>query len=463
MTQTQPPFADPSFRPGRPITPWRDAYRAAPAAPRARWWSAIDPDGVFAFAMFLPMAFVLQLGSKGAAAFVLATVVYAALRWREAGAILTPRLFLFIPAGLACFSTLWSEAPKESLKHGLELSVTLLAAATLSSARRPDMVLRGIAAAFAVYVAVSLAFGGTVAVGLRGQTAFSGLSDSKNLVADIASTGLLVALGAAWLAACKRSWWWAAGLAAAAAMEALVIANARSAGAMLGLGVGLGAFLALALLRPLPTAMRGALTLVLGLLVTVVAVFFRSISQAMVDFATVAFDKDPTLTGRTYLWARGFDLINERPLLGRGFYAFWLQGNPDAEGLWRYGGIVDRTGFTFHNSAVEVLIQLGWAGLAILAGVMLAGIFCFAVRFVRRPNLALCVWGGLLMYELVRMPIESIGYAPFFFSTVLITGALGMAFSPEPESAAPKAKAARPARVAAVIPLREFDRRRRSP
>ena len=44
-------------------------------------------------------------------------------------------------------------------------------------------------------------------------------------------------------------------------------------------------------------------------------------------------------------------------------------------------------------------------------------------------NLALVCWVGLLLYQLARTPIESIGLAPFYFSTVLAFGALGAAFS----------------------------------
>jgi len=452
---TQLPPSIRPYPPSQSVGPWREApANDGEPVTRPAWWRTVDLDGVFAFAMFLPMVFLLQLGTKGAAAFVGATVLYTAMQYRRANEILVPRLFLLIPGALACFSLVWSDLPVESLKYGLELGVTLMAALVLSSAQRPDMVLRGIAAAFFIYIVASLIGGGSVAIGMTGGTAFSGLTNSKNLVADIASTGLIITLGAAWLAARGRSWWWAAGLAVAAALEILVIVEARSAGAMLAVSVGLAAMFALAALRLLPTGLRGIMTVVLGFVVLMVGLFYRSISAALVEFATVAFDKDPSLTGRTYLWGRAFDLINEKPLLGRGFHAFWQQGNPDAEGLWRYAGIIERSGFTFHNTFIEILVQLGWTGLVILCGVLIIGILCLAVRFVRAPTIAICVWGGVLMYELVRMPIESIGYEPFFFSTVLLTAALGMAFSPAFEAGRVRQAQQQPS--ARVIRLREF-------
>ena len=46
-------------------------------------------------------------------------------------------------------------------------------------------------------------------------------------------------------------------------------------------------------------------------------------------------------------------------------------------------------------------------------------------------SLALCVWAGVLTYELVRIQLDVIGYAPFSPSAVLLTAALAAAFSPE--------------------------------
>jgi len=429
------------------MVPWREQASAerSKVRPRAAWRQYVDLDGLFAFLMFAPMVFVLQLGMFGAAAFVGAAALYAAIRLRRTGEILISRSFLLLPAIFACFSFLWSEAPGESFKYGLELGVTLVAALFLTAARRPDMVLRGMALAFLLHGVVSLALGGTVAVGNFGQTAFSGLSGSKNLVADIASTGLVITLGAAWLAARKRAWLWTALLVIGTAVEIWIVIQARSAGAMLSLGVGVATLFALASLLRAPAALRGFITFVVAIVVSAVAVYYRAIAEALVQVAAAVFDKDASLTGRTHLWDRAFELVRERPVLGRGFYAFWQQGNPDAEGLWRYAGITDRTGFTFHNSLIEILVQLGWAGVLLFGAVLIAGIICFAIRFVRAPSLVLCVWGAVLCYELVRMPIESIGFAPFFFSTVLITGALAMAFSPRERSA--------PAQIVEVVDI----------
>jgi exopolysaccharide production protein ExoQ len=149
----------------------------------------------------------------------------------------------------------------------------------------------------------------------------------------------------------------------------------------------------------------------------------------MMDASTRIFDKDTTLTGRTYLWERAYDLIRETPWIGRGFRSFWLQGNPDAEGLWQYAGITSRDGFNFHNTAVEILVHIGWVGLIVYGTVIVLALGFLVARFVTRPNLFICFWLSIFIYELVRMPIESIGFTEFYFSTVLLFMAMGSAFA----------------------------------
>lgn len=401
--------------------------RSAPSALKARL--GLDTDGLFAFALFAPLLFIVQLGAIGAAIIAVLTPLYLYLRRRKLGAVLLPRSFLFVLPALALVSVVWSEAPKETLKGALELGITVVAGLLLSSARSQESVLRGLSLGFIVYIGVALVQGGTVGIGVgSGGEAFSGLTNSKNLLADIASSGAIISMVVAIMGVSRRRWIWASIGLLGVALGIQAIAGARSAGAMLGLMMGMGA---VGLLLPLLAAgkiVRAWLTSVVAICLIAVGLCYRWLAQAMVDLGAQVFDKDPTLTGRTYLWYRAADLIAEKPWLGRGYQAFWQQGNTDAEGLWQYFGITGRGGFTFHNTGVEILVALGWVGLIVIAATMLTGVVALVRRFVVRPDLALVCWVGLLLYQLARTPIESIGLAPFYFSTVLAFAALGAAF-----------------------------------
>jgi exopolysaccharide production protein ExoQ len=389
----------------------------------------LDLDGAFTFLLFLALLFMANLGTMAAAAIAGLTPLYLFVRRRGLERVLTVRAFVFAIPALAIFSTLWSEAPRETLKYGLELAITVAAGLLISSASSQVAVLRAMALAFLIYIGVSLVSGGTVAIGVgAGGNAFSGLTESKNLLADIASTGVLVAFGVTLMALRDRAWLWVGIGVVLLMLGVYTVTAARSAGALLGLGMGMGAILALLPLLAAGKAVRAWLTTMTAVALIAVGLSYRWLSQALIDWGAQTFDKDPTLTGRTYLWYRAADLIYEKPLLGRGYYAFWLQGNTDAEGLWRYFGIDNRGGFTFHNTFVDILVTLGWLGLVVIGLTVLIGVVALVRRFVVRPSLALVFWVGVLLYQLARMPIETIGIAPFYFSTVLAFAALGAAF-----------------------------------
>ncbi len=398
----------------------------ADAAPAPR---GLDGDGAFALALFLPLLFIAQLTTAGAALVAGLAPLYLYYRRKGLGAVLAPRSFLFAIPAFALLSVFWSEAPAESLRFALELAVTVVVGFLLSSARRQESVVRGLCLAFLIYMIAARIGGGTVGIGVgAGGEAFSGLTSSKNLLGDIASTGLIVSMAAVAMALRSRAWIWLAVGVCGIAIDLYTVTATRSAGALLGLGMGVGAMVALTPLIYVGKAMRGWLTGAVALCMVMGGLFYRTLSMAMIDFGANLFDKDPTLTGRTYLWYRAADLIREKPMLGRGYYSFWRQGNIDAEGLWRYFGIDDRGGFTFHNTLVDILVTLGWLGAAVIFAVVLVGVIALVARFVRRPSLSLVFWISLFLYQLVRTPIETIGIAPFYFSTALAFAALGAAF-----------------------------------
>jgi exopolysaccharide production protein ExoQ len=443
-----PEWHRPSLSPGRAIP----RPRPPKAVARLIAVDLLDLEFATAFGLFSAMLFISQLGSLGALAIIGLTGFYALLHLARLYHILLPRAFILAIPAVIVMSTLWSETRTETLKYAIEFTITVGAGLLLSGSRRPMSVLFGMFLAFGFYIAVSLAFGQSVFVGTTGTTAFSGLNRGKNMLADIASTGLLISAATFLVAIAERRLLVVLGTVLVAGMELYVVIAARSAGAMLGFALAMAVFALLLALRPIGAVLRATATFFIGLVLVVAALNYRALSSAMIDTGTRFFDKDMTLTGRTYLWQRAYDLINETPWLGRGFRSFWLQGNPDAEGLWQYAGIVSRDGFNFHNTAVEVLVHLGWVGLIVYGAVVIVALGFLVARFLIRPNLFVCFWLSVLIYELVRMPIESIGFTEFYFSTVLLFMAMGSGFAVPPGRpfAAPVPKGRPPAKPATV-------------
>jgi exopolysaccharide production protein ExoQ len=84
--------------------------------------------------------------------------------------------------------------------------------------------------------------------------------------------------------------------------------------------------------------------------------------------ALQAMGRDPTLTGRTYIWEALLRTpIN--PVFGTGFESFWL-----GERLDRLWTIPIVTGINeAHNGYLEVYLNLGWLGVALFAALIATG------------------------------------------------------------------------------------------
>lgn len=88
-----------------------------------------------------------------------------------------------------------------------------------------------------------------------------------------------------------------------------------------------------------------------------------------------SFGKDSTLTGRTLLWKKGLEAGWDAPVLGQGWSAFWIPGNPTAEQMWYQFDIGGRFGFHFHSLFIETWAELGFVGVFLLALLLLQNFF----------------------------------------------------------------------------------------
>jgi exopolysaccharide production protein ExoQ len=82
------------------------------------------------------------------------------------------------------------------------------------------------------------------------------------------------------------------------------------------------------------------------------------------------------------------------PILGHGYSAFWVQGRPEAERYWAEFYIDIRSSFHFHSTFVQVFVDLGLAGIAMVVLLLLANIasgFAAAVRYGMRPEIFLAL------------------------------------------------------------------------
>jgi len=400
--------------------------------PSGVWGGVISWDGLFAFAMTLPLLFVFQLGSLSPALFLLFAMGCCAFYYRWFPKLIANRWVLLIAPVLAIISFVWSAYPGETLKYSIETTILAAAGLVLSGGRRPLGVLGGIAAAFTIFMAASLAFGGSVEMVIAGSgasvSAFAGLNSGKNLMGVTAAIAVLLTTAMLVVAYQARSIVLFGIATIVLAMDLYVVTAARSAGAIIGLAAALCVFFVALAVGRLSGRWRVAAIGLLIVMLLLAGAFSGFLVKELTEIATTVFNKDPTLTGRTYLWYRGQDLIHERPFLGRGYAAFWVQGNTDAEGLWRYGDITSRSGFNFHNTVMEMVIHFGWVGATLILGSFAMAAALLLRRLATSPSVPTCFYLSFLAYQLTRTPFESLMPSPNDFQTLLLFIALGFGF-----------------------------------
>lgn len=354
------------------------------------------------------------------------------------------RFYWIIAFGLlACLSVFWSAASGVTARAGVQymshIACALIAARTINVRTLTLGTLAGIC----LVVVYSLVFGGYHYDPLDGNYSFVGAFASKNMLGFFASLGIYFAFAALLILNVRGPWlllvlatFGLAGYALFASQSATsIIATVATLAVLLGLRV-------LLLFAP-----RTRKMFFLGGIVTALSIVFIGLNVGGIDLVLGAFGKDSTLTGRTYLWSEGLAAWGQTPVFGAGYQGYWVQGFSEAERLWYEFYIGSRTGFHFHNTYIEVLVELGAVGLFLLALILLRVPVGHLVRLLDdRDNVASNVMFNLAVMLLVRSFFEVDMIQPYAVGSFMLYYSAGLLATsqatrrltvPEPEHALP--------------------------
>lgn len=323
----------------------------------------------------------------------------------------------------AVFSAGWSIDPDRTWHSSLLLVASLVGVCAVGAMPQRRAVSTAIFLVLFGFVLVSLAFGHLIQMGADG-TAFSGLLAGKNQFGHTAAMEVI--------ASCAMLSWAGdrygrplvlLGLVGVLAGFVALLAS-HATGALLATGLAVATVASIIAFRRLAPPFRVALVIALIGIATVYLSFGKEIEQQLFAYVLQRFGKDTTLTGRTMLWDIADRLIAEQPMLGRGYGAFWYYTNPDAMMVWRMVGVQPMTGFTFHNTFRDILIECGMIGLALFA----LGIGYHFIRnslaAFRSGDVLSAVRVATVLYFVIRMPVEEITYGPLTLSGLTLIGFL---------------------------------------
>jgi O-antigen ligase len=326
--------------------------------------------------------------------------------------------FLLMLAVLA-LSALWSQSPMHTIRRCITVFVLLLYGVSTFAVFGPVRFMR-----LALRVLLLIALGSLAEAVLRPGIGYD-VGDYANAIRGLyfQKNGLGMAM-----------------LSAALALSFLVLNRGRFRWSDLAILGGLLVMLALSrsTTSTLLTMLTAGSTVLLVWLDrggpwrwTSFLILGSSLSVAVLSFAVLGkegvfdlLDKDPSLTGRTFIWEAAWMVFNQRPLLGHGYSAFWIAATPGVDVIWEH---IQWDTPTAHSGYYEVLLQLGLLGAGLVVVLLLATLlragFCL---FSERRRAAMWIMPFLLTM-IILSNSESVLLNPDLNTVYWIIGSLGLA------------------------------------
>jgi exopolysaccharide production protein ExoQ len=385
--------------------------------------SANGPYGVAALALSLfVFAYSTIFGQISILAFYGVWFLLIAVDYRRALGNPWRYAWVLVFCVFCGLSVFWSLAPSVSARGAVQYATHILCALIAARACSDRTLTIGALTGVLVVLIYSFAFGGYHFDAIDGTYSFVGAFSSKNQLGFFASLGVFfawVCLFALPFGLMARGFALLVGLLSAYALFA-----SQSATSIIGAVVTIGVLAALRLILTLrPSTRRAGFAVAL---VLAISLGFVAINAGAIDGVLGLFGKDSTLTGRTYLWAEGLAAFRQMPLLGTGYQAYWVQGFSEAERLWAEFFIASRSGFHFHNTYVEALVELGAIGFLLLVLTLLAITIGHLLRVLNRDqDRSSYILLGLMVLMLIRSFAEVDSLYPYAVGSFLIYFAAG--------------------------------------
>ena len=157
-----------------------------------------------------------------------------------------------------------------------------------------------------------------------------------------------------------------------------------------------------------------ASTLVIGLCVSGFVMISAATGFSVEDLMLVTYG-DATFTGRTDIWSFIYTHIQQSPILGNGFRGFWSLGGASP----KHGSEIEfiRTIGSGHNGFLDVTLDLGIVGLALLLAMIYAG-FRAAGRIDVRPLHITLFYLSMILFSVGRNMMESVILWSTFFDNL---------------------------------------------
>lgn len=340
---------------------------------------------------------------------------------------------LVVLCAFAMASIFWSQAPGLTFRRSVALSLTLLFGVYLVSRFSLKEQLRLLVWTCWVCIIFSFIFGvlglGTSVDAGQGVPGWYGIFVQKNGLGRMMALSVLTFIF--WKRVePERKWLANAGLLGSIALVAL--SRSMTAVLVLAMLLGLSPYLRWMVRKSTRRMVASAALLAVAGMATLLYV------ATHMEQVTGLLGKSATLTGRIQLWILSFVMALRRPWFGYGYNAFWSQNQIDTVRIWR---VVGWTAPNAHNGFLEVWLELGSVGLALLLLVFCYYVVC-SLKFLReRRGVGAAAWPVIfLVFNLITnlTEVDFLSRNSFFF-ILFVASALatqpGLSYVSEPRVA----------------------------
>lgn len=335
-----------------------------------------------------------------------------------------PHVLWIVPFGVfALLSTFWSAAPDVTARAGTQYLSHILCALIAARVLSPRTLTLGSLGGVTLVLVYSLVTGEYRYDPIDGSYSFVGAFSSKNQLGFFASLGIYFAYAA--LALLRVRLLWAAAAVPAGLLSAYCLVISQSATSIIAIAGTLALSMCVSLALYLRSPARALFFAAVAGLALLAA--FVSLRLGAFDIVLAAFGKDPTLTGRTYLWSQGLEAARQNLVLGQGYQAYWVQGFSEAERLWAEFNITGRAGFHFHNTYIETLVETGSVGLVLLCALLIGVLLGHFARLLKgRETTASHLMFAVSAMLFVRSFVEVDVITPYVIGSFLLYYAAGV-------------------------------------
>lgn len=280
---------------------------------------------------------------------------------------------------LALASTFWSDSPSTTFRRAVALVLTTSFAFYVVSRWTLDEFLKYVLIAFGIYIVAGFVASqtsfGIVRIGIFSGL-WQGFTGQKNEFGRILAFMFAFFIGMRWVDDPQWRPYWLAGVLLSFVL--LIMSDSKTS-----LVSGLVAVPGMMMMRMLcnpkwgSSRIGGDIRLISAVLIIIALILLLGVAIPLV---LEALNRDMTLSGRTKLWGWAIDINRDRPWLGAGYRAFWIDANTlYFFEFFAWGALIDGAksdSFSGpangHSGYIDTYLEMGYVGVALLVAYIFA-------------------------------------------------------------------------------------------